>query len=113
MRRSRFMYVLAAIVLISATALMAEEEKKFEADKGPDSVPEATVKSWPADVQEGYAMAKEMCSQCHTFARVLNTKFNSLEDWHGYVKKMSLKPKAKLRPRHVEKIEKFLDLYKK
>ena len=61
---------------------MSEKDKAltnpYPNDFGPDSLPEAVLKSYPANVQAGYkklTSLKAGCAQCHSAARPLNSRF--------------------------------------
>lgn len=65
---------------------MAELEKEkamanpYPNDLGPEKLDEATLKSYPANVQEGYkallgTAQKKNCQVCHSAARPLNSRF--------------------------------------
>jgi len=61
------------------TAAELEKEKAMQNpypnDFGPDKLDEATLKSYPADKQEGYKLMLLRCAQCHTPSRPLNSRF--------------------------------------
>ena len=93
--------LIAAAALLGLTAVpgvraaeMTDKEKAlaspYSNDLGPDSLPEETVKSYPADIQKGYHIlkgeiqkdgkwvynnGKSGCVQCHTASRPLNSRF--------------------------------------
>ncbi|MEK7232391.1 MAG: hypothetical protein AAB268_01135 [Elusimicrobiota bacterium] len=61
---------------------MSEKEKAmtnpYPNDFGPDTLPADLLKTYPANVQTGYAKligAKGGCAQCHSAARPLNSRF--------------------------------------
>jgi len=63
-------------------AEMTEKEKAmtnpYPNDFGPESLPDAVLKSYPANVQAGYkklTSPKAGCAQCHSAARPLNSRF--------------------------------------
>ena len=66
------------------SAADAEKEKAlanpYPNDLGPDTLDAETLKSYPADIQEGYKLLrgsdkKRNCQSCHTSARPLNSRF--------------------------------------
>lgn len=74
----------AALPLRAADAPkeMSEKEKAlanpYPNDYGPDTLPEETLKSYPANIQAGYKKLtsnKAGCAQCHTASRPLNSRF--------------------------------------
>lgn len=81
----KWMFVLAA-ALLGLTAIpgaraaeMSEKEKALASpypnDLGPGTLPEETLKSYPANVQEGYKILLVKCAQCHQPNRPLNSRF--------------------------------------
>lgn len=69
------------------SAADVEKEKALASpypnDLGPDKLDDATLKSYPADIQEGYKLllgsgAKKNCQSCHSSARPLNSRFLEL-----------------------------------
>jgi len=81
----KWMFVLAAALLGLAAipgahaAEMSEKEKALASpypnDLGPNSLPEETLKAYPANVQAGYKLLTVRCAQCHQPARPLNSRF--------------------------------------
>jgi hypothetical protein len=92
--------LIAAAALMGLTAIpraraeMTEKEKALASpypnDLGPDSLPDEVVKSYPANIQNGYHIlkgeiqkdgkwvynnGKSGCVQCHTASRPLNSRF--------------------------------------
>jgi mono/diheme cytochrome c family protein len=75
--------VLAALAVCSPafakTAAELEKEKALQNpypnDFGPDKIDEAVIKTYPADKQEGYKLMLQRCSQCHSPARPINSRF--------------------------------------
>jgi len=94
--------LIAAAALMGLTAIpgaraaeMSEKEKALASpypnDYGPEKLPDEVVKSYPANIQEGYHIligekkgadgtwtyngGKSGCVQCHTAARPLNSRF--------------------------------------
>lgn len=81
----KWMFVLAAALLGSAAipgayaAEMSEKEKALASpypnDLGPGTLPAETLKSYPANAQEGYKILLVKCAQCHQPNRPLNSRF--------------------------------------
>ena len=84
----RLTLIIAAAFLSSAfvprarAAEMSEKDKAlanpYPNDFGPDSIPADVLKSYPANVQEGYkklTSPKAGCAQCHAASRPLNSRF--------------------------------------
>jgi hypothetical protein len=79
----RLMLIAAALLGLSAAApvVRAETEKEkalahpYPNDYGPETLDEATLKSYPANVQAGYKALIKGCAQCHSAARPLNSRF--------------------------------------
>jgi len=93
--------LIAAAALMGLTAIpgaraaeMTEKEKALASpypnDLGPDSLPDAVVSAYPANIQDGYHIlrgeikkdgkwvynnGKSGCVQCHTASRPLNSRF--------------------------------------
>jgi len=76
----------AAVTPAHAAKSAAELEKEkalanpYPNDFGPDTLDEATLKSYPENIQEGYKLlrgsdAKKNCQTCHTASRPLNSRF--------------------------------------
>jgi hypothetical protein len=61
------------------SAAELEKEKAmanpYSNDFGPEKLDEATLKEYPADKVAGYKLLLTRCSQCHTSARPLNSRF--------------------------------------
>ena len=123
------------------TAAELEKEKAlsnpYPNDLGPDTLDEATLKSYPADRQEGYKLLKVRCTVCHTASRPLNSRFVEPEGadqpardkaaaelnkkhkdltvwqieggvWNRYVKRMMAKPGCNISKEEGKKIWQFL-----
>lgn len=89
MKITRFGIVAVASLLCGTLAFAAEAGKKSAAelekekamanpysnDFGPDKLDEAVLKDYPADKVKGYKALLTRCSQCHTAARPLNSRF--------------------------------------
>ena len=80
----RALILICAVLTLAAAApashaAMSEKEKAlanpYPNDLGPDKLPDDVVKSYPANIQEGYKMLVDRCSQCHSSARPLNSRF--------------------------------------
>lgn len=81
----KWMFVVAAALLglaavpASHAAEMSEKEKALASpypnDLGPGELPAETLKSYPANVQEGYKLLLVRCAQCHQANRPLNSRF--------------------------------------
>lgn len=85
-RYQSFLMLLAAAVLGAAVpagaAKSAAELQKETAlanpypnDFGPATLTDEQLKDYPADIKEGYQLLLTRCSQCHTSARPLNSRF--------------------------------------
>jgi hypothetical protein len=70
--------------MAAKSAADLEKEKAlanpYPNDFGPDTLDEATLKTYPASAQEGYKLlrgvgAKKNCQTCHTASRPLNSRF--------------------------------------
>ncbi|MDP3543913.1 MAG: hypothetical protein Q8T11_15705 [Elusimicrobiota bacterium] len=86
---NRKLTLLAAVALLGAAfaspvraAEMTEKEKAltnpYPNDFGPETIPDALLKTYPANVQAGYKKmisTKGGCAQCHSAARPLNSRF--------------------------------------
>lgn len=144
---------LAACVFISLPAFSGEaapakktaaelEKEKAQAnpysnDFGPDSLDPETLKTYPAERQEGYKLLKTRCTACHTASRPLNSRFVEPEGkdqpardkaaaelnktykdlavwqieggiWNRYVKRMMAKPGCNISKPEGKKIWEFL-----
>ena len=86
MNRKLTLAVFAALFALAAvpSVVRAESEKEkalahpYPNDYGPETLDEATLKSYPANVQAGYKKLtnnKNGCAQCHSAARPLNSRF--------------------------------------
>lgn len=64
---------------------------RFYMDLGPNTV---DVASYPKNVQDGYQVFANACSQCHTLARPINASEVSREDWDKHVRRMHEKTLA-------------------
>jgi len=84
----KLILMLAAALFGSAFAApvhaaeMSEKEKAlsnpYPNDFGPETLPDAVIKAYPANVQAGYKKLisnKGGCAQCHSAARPLNSRF--------------------------------------
>jgi len=66
-----------------ATARNAAREKAktqalaepYANDYGPESLPQATLASYPLGAREGYRLLQSRCTACHTASRPLNSQF--------------------------------------
>jgi mono/diheme cytochrome c family protein len=75
----------AALMLLQVSAVrlqaaeMSEKEKALASpypnDFGPGELPADVLKSYPANVQEGYKLLLAKCAQCHQANRPLNSRF--------------------------------------
>lgn len=101
---------LAAVSPVRAAKSAAELEKEkalanpYPNDFGPDSLDEATLKTYPAEAQEGYKLlrgsdAKKNCQTCHTASRPLNSRFVEPEGKNDAEKEAAV---AKLKKEHPE-----------
>jgi len=86
---NRKLTLIAAVALLGAAfaspvraAEMTEKEKAltnpYPNDFGPETLPDAVLKAYPANVQAGYKKLlsnKGGCAQCHSAARPLNSRF--------------------------------------
>lgn len=86
---NRKLTLIAAVALLGAAftspvraAEMTEKEKAltnpYPNDFGPETIPDALLKTYPANVQAGYKKmisTKGGCAQCHSAARPLNSRF--------------------------------------
>ncbi|RMG45224.1 MAG: hypothetical protein D6719_00530 [Candidatus Dadabacteria bacterium] len=101
--------MLLLLVVFSPFAL-AEEKKKFSADKGRPFIPSAERKGYTPELEQGYKLtiANDKCAKCHTAARALNTIMYNVEDWKRYIKRMMNKPKANLSKDEAKLIYRFL-----
>lgn len=86
---NRKLTLIAAVALLGAAfaapvraAEMTEKEKAltnpYPNDFGPETLPDAVLKTYPANVQAGYKKlisTKGGCAQCHSAARPLNSRF--------------------------------------
>lgn len=55
------------------------------ADLGPDAV---DASAYPEKAREGYPVFVQVCSQCHTLARALNSHEAARSDWEQHVRRM-------------------------
>jgi len=84
-RRMTFVAAAALLgALLAAPSVRAESEKEkamahpYPNDFGPETLDEAILKAYPANVQAGYKKLtsnKNGCAQCHSAARPLNSRF--------------------------------------
>ncbi len=87
MRVSKYIAVLAGLGLaaLAWTPAMAKSAAELEKEKalanpypndfGPDHLPADYVASLPPNMKKGYELLLTRCSQCHTSARPLNSRF--------------------------------------
>ncbi len=123
------------------SAAELEKEKAqanpYANDFGPEALDEETLKSYPADRQEGYKLLKAKCTACHSAARPLNSRFVEPDGadqpardkaaaelskahkdgavwqieggiWNRYVKRMMAKPGCNISKDEGKKIWQFL-----
>ena len=90
---------LKLLIAILATAGFAAEfspeqlEAKFPWDLGAARI-DQEVSKYPPEMQERYALFLQNCSQCHSTARPLNSRYVSRADWTRYTKRMHLRSKT-------------------
>jgi len=86
MNARKFFAVLAAAAFLplagfAADKTPAELEKEkamanpYPNDFGPGTLDDATLKSYPAEIQAGYKVMLVKCAQCHQPSRPLNSRF--------------------------------------
>jgi hypothetical protein len=60
-------------------------QARFYTDLGPDAV---DASAYPEKAREGYPVFVQVCSQCHTLARVLNSHEATRSEWEQHVRRM-------------------------
>jgi hypothetical protein len=106
-------WVLSALLLLSARALAAAEEKldpetkaRIERyEKGPSTI---DVSAYPALMKANYEVFREKCAQCHKLNRPVNSDFALPGEWSRYVKRMMFKPGSNISAGAGKKIYTFL-----
>lgn len=60
-------------------------QARFYSDLGADAV---DASAYPEKAREGYPVFVQVCSQCHTLARALNSDETTRSDWEQHVRRM-------------------------
>ena len=81
----------AAFAVIGAGFALAQAvDPRIERfDKGPATV---NVSTYPAAIQQNYAVFTQKCSQCHKLSRPINSDFVLPDEWSRYIHRMMSKP---------------------
>ncbi|UPT75686.1 MAG: hypothetical protein M0D55_08455 [Elusimicrobiota bacterium] len=77
-------------------------------DLGPETLPDSLLATYDADKKKGYELMRARCSQCHTSARPLNSRFEDSDVWNRYVKRMMNKPGCVMTKAEAKQIWQFL-----
>jgi len=81
----------AAFAVIGAGFALAQAvDPRIERyDKGPGTI---NVSTYPAAIQQYYAVFTQKCSQCHKLSRPINSDFALPDEWSRYIHRMMSKP---------------------
>jgi hypothetical protein len=81
----------AAFAVIGAGFALAQAvDPRIERyDKGAATI---NVSTYPAAIQQDYAVFTQKCSQCHKLSRPINSDFALPDEWSRYIHRMMSKP---------------------
>jgi hypothetical protein len=81
----------AAFAVIGAGFALAQAvDARIERfDRGPATI---NVSTYPAGIQQNYAVFTQKCSQCHKLSRPINSDFVLPDEWSRYIHRMMSKP---------------------
>src|SRR3984893_10692902 len=81
----------AAFAVIGAGFALAQavDPRIEQFDKGPGTI---KVSTYPAAIQQDYAVFTQKCSQCHKLSRPINSDFVLPDEWSRYIHRMMSKP---------------------
>jgi hypothetical protein len=81
----------AAFGVIGAGFALAQavDARIEQFDKGPATI---NVSTYPAGIQQAYAVFTQKCSQCHKLSRPINSDFVLPDQWSRYIHRMMSKP---------------------
>jgi hypothetical protein len=100
-------FVLASLLLVSASASATDKPPADVRDGGPDSI---DVSKWPPEQQARYPLFQMKCGRCHPLARAVNARFDA-PDWKRYAKKMIRRPNSGVNDTQAAELYQFLAYY--
>jgi hypothetical protein len=88
---STFLLGGAAFAVIGAGFALAQavDARIEQFDKGPATI---NVSTYPAAIQQNYAVFTQKCAQCHKLSRPINSDFVLPDEWSRYIHRMMSKP---------------------